>query len=262
MKAGFLTLGTNLTSARIFLVAGAVFAVLSVLPAGAQTAKSGKTVLDGVYSQAQAARGKELYENNCAECHEEGAAFDGPALIGAGFVDRWREDSLDTLFTYIRTSMPADEPGQLSEAVYRDVVAYLLQANGLPAGNQELTTDVIRTTLFTGRDGPKPLPTNTTVQVAGCFTPETENTATLSNSGDPRRAREATKITPDEIGRAGAIPPGARSFRLQNLGDLSAYKPDSFKGHQVLVKGVLIRGSENDRINVTALESIGAGCSK
>src|SRR5690242_6722513 len=81
--------------------------------------KPGRTVLDGVYSDAQAKRGDAEYGMNCAKCHE-GADVDGPPLTGDPFIDRWREDSLASLFTFIRTQMPRDTPGKLSEPVYRD----------------------------------------------------------------------------------------------------------------------------------------------
>jgi hypothetical protein len=35
--------------------------------------------------------------------------------------------------------MPADNPGSLPTSEYLDIVAYLLQANKLPAGNDELS---------------------------------------------------------------------------------------------------------------------------
>ena len=34
--------------------------------------------------------------------------------------------------------MPRDAPGSLSARAYADLIAYILQANKLPSGNQEL----------------------------------------------------------------------------------------------------------------------------
>src|SRR5580692_9097642 len=57
--------------------------------AGAQTAAS---VRDGVYTAAQADRGKTLYAANCASCH--GPMLDGsgaaPPLAGADFIGNWK----------------------------------------------------------------------------------------------------------------------------------------------------------------------------
>ncbi len=128
---------------------------------------------------------------NCAECHEEGGAADGPNLHGAGFLDRWREDSLDTLYTYIRKNMPEDSPGELSAPVYRDVLAYtLLSRSGIPAGNAELTDDVIRETVLVGPDGPRPVPTNTPVQMSGCFGPAPNDAWQLTAAASPQRGQK------------------------------------------------------------------------
>src|SRR5581483_322146 len=111
-------------------------------PAWAQAA--GKTVLDGVFTDTQAKRGETAYGMTCAGCHGEdlsGRAM-GP-LRGDRFLDRWREDSLDVLFTHIRTRMPANAAGSLSEAAYLDILAYILQANGFPAGPGELTAAAV-----------------------------------------------------------------------------------------------------------------------
>jgi hypothetical protein len=37
--------------------------------------------------------------------------------------------------------MPNDSPGKLSRAQYTDIVAYLLQLNGMPAGARPLNPD-------------------------------------------------------------------------------------------------------------------------
>ena len=59
-----------------------------------------KTVVDGVYTEAQALRGEAAYTEHCAHCH--GANLDGigaaPMLYSSRFIDRWREDSLLTLY--------------------------------------------------------------------------------------------------------------------------------------------------------------------
>ncbi len=228
---------------------------LSQSPPGRQ-----KTVLDGVLSETQVGRGKQLYEMHCAECHEDGGAFDGASLEGPGFLDRWREEPLDTLYSYIRKSMPENMPGGLSADVYRDILAYLLNRSGIPAaGQQDLTDDVIRETLLVGPDGPRPLPTNTVVETIGCFGPGPGDSWLLTRSAAPRRTGEQTKITSDEIKAAQSQPAGRNELRLQDLSD-AGVKPDSLKGHRVLAKGIYIAGRESDRLNVTALESIADGC--
>jgi len=219
-----------------------------------------KTVRDGVYSGAQAARGEMAFDMNCAKCHE-GADVDGPPLKGEPFIDRWREDSLVSLFTFIRTKMPQDSPGKLSESTYLDLLAYLLQTNGNPAGPVELTTASLPTTLLVGRDGPKPLPTNALVRLVGCLTPGAGNTWTVARAAEPERTREGEQTTPEELKSAAAKPLGAKTFRLQNLTELQpAINPEGWKGHKVQAKGVLIRQANNDRINVISLMTVAPDC--
>jgi hypothetical protein len=45
------------------------------------------------------------------------------------------------LYEIIRGTMPLDNPGGLSDQEYIDVVAYMLQLNGVPAGRTPLPAD-------------------------------------------------------------------------------------------------------------------------
>jgi len=232
----------------------------AALPALAQS--GGRTVLDGVYTQAQAMRGEAQYQENCSGCH--GETLDGRAmgaLRGEKFLNRWREDSLDLLFNHIKTRMPARAPGSLSESVYLDVLAFILQANDLPAGSKELTAADLAGTKLVGKDGPKPLATNTLVAVIGCFAPEPNKTRLLAAAREPVRTRNAAETTAEELKSAAENPLGSQSFRLQNLEELPNFNADTYQGHKVLVKGVLIRGG-TDRINVLSFGDTGTGCAR
>jgi sarcosine oxidase len=91
--------------------------------------------LTGVYSQAQARRGAENYRKYCSACHM-------PAThSGDAFKTTWSGRSAADLFDYLRTTMPNDNPGRLSRRQYADIVAYLLQLNGMPAGPRLLSTE-------------------------------------------------------------------------------------------------------------------------
>jgi quinoprotein glucose dehydrogenase len=218
-----------------------------------------KTVLDGVYTAAQAERGAAAYQSNCAKCHE-GADVDGPPLTGDPFIDRWREDSLSSLFDFIKSNMPQDKPGKLDGAMYRDVIAHLLQANMYPVGNQELSAESIGNTLLVGKSGPQPMPTNALVRVAGCLAPGTNGAWMLARAADPSRTRVTDRSSPEELRGSAARALGNQTFRLQNLDDLATFHGDALKGHKVQVKGVLIRQANNDRINVASLESVMESC--
>ena len=99
------------------------------------------SVWDGVYTEAQASRGGPIYRANCTFCHGEdlsGSNELGPPLLGSGFLGPWRGLSIADLMTLITTSMPKDAPGSLTVSEYTDVVAFLLETNGFPAGSAEL----------------------------------------------------------------------------------------------------------------------------
>ncbi|HUA22284.1 MAG TPA: cytochrome c [Bryobacteraceae bacterium] len=107
-------------------------------------AQGGTSVWDGVYTAAQAARGKAGYGKSCSSCH--GDALDGsggqsPALAGKDFMMNWTGMTLGDLFDRIQSTMPADNPGSLKPADAADILAYMLQVNMFPAGQTELASD-------------------------------------------------------------------------------------------------------------------------
>ena len=101
-----------------------------------------KTVADGVYTDAQAARGATVYEASCAGCHRAdlGGAT-GPALRDQRFTRQFAGKELKALFTKAATTMPRNAPGTLGDDAYLDIVAHLLKENGFPSGPQELSAD-------------------------------------------------------------------------------------------------------------------------
>ena len=103
-----------------------------------------RSVRDGVYTEAQAARGKTVYLEKCVECHKEDLRGDQqmtPSLVGIAFAFRWKDKKLYDYFVGMRNTMPQSAPGSLSEETYADLVAYLLSEMGYPTGKDELSTD-------------------------------------------------------------------------------------------------------------------------
>jgi mono/diheme cytochrome c family protein len=113
-----------------------VFCVAFVLAIGglafAQAAAE-RTIRDQVYSDAQAARGKSVYDKQCSTCHDGGM---GPSLTGDDFLATWENKTVRTLYSRILTTMPSDEPGSVPEADLLDLMAYLIRVNGFPAGSK------------------------------------------------------------------------------------------------------------------------------
>jgi mono/diheme cytochrome c family protein len=113
----------------------------SVLALKAQGAA--RNVWDGVYTADQATQGKALYDNKCALCH--GAELTGaemaPPLSGPVFLGNWAGLSVGDLFTRVHTTMPANDPGSLSNAEAALAVAYILSFNKFPAGTTPLPAE-------------------------------------------------------------------------------------------------------------------------
>jgi mono/diheme cytochrome c family protein len=233
--------------------------VVIVSAAGLATAlaQAPTTVLDGVYTPAQAARGEAAYSTYCSGCHE-GQDADGPELMGKAFLDRWREDKLEALFTFVKTRMPGNLPGGLDERAYTDIMAYILQTNGLPAGKRELSPDMVGSILLVGAEGPRPLPNLTIIRAVGCLSPEANNTWALVKAGSlaPVRSRIVDGTTPEELKGSAAQPLGTQTFPLLSVTQQGA----SYAGHKVQVKGVLTRQNRVERINVMSLESVATTC--
>ena len=109
-------------------------------PAAQAAPASTRTIWDGVFTQAQADRGRDQYRTSCASCHKadllgESAA---PPLAGPEFSQRWAGSTVDDLVTTIRRSMPQDAPDSLGTPAYVDLVSYLLSVSGSPAGASDM----------------------------------------------------------------------------------------------------------------------------
>jgi mono/diheme cytochrome c family protein len=168
-----------------------------VLAAGLATAlaQAPATVLDGVYTTGQAERGHVAYEKYCIQCHE-GLEADGPDLTNKAFLDRWREDKLEPLFTFIKTTMPGNTPGSLDDPTYADIIAFMLEAQSLPAGTRELTPDMVGGIQLVGSEGPKPLANLTIVRAVGCLSAAANETWELVRSAARVRFDRGSSMAP------------------------------------------------------------------
>jgi mono/diheme cytochrome c family protein len=132
------------TRARLLLQARTVLLATVLLEfsgLGLQ-AQAAHTANDRVYTDAQAARGRTLYEQKCGTCH--GEMLEGksaPPLTGSDFLAAWGAQPLSELASKIRNTMPADDPGKITPGQTSDLVAYILQAGKFPSGSTELSTD-------------------------------------------------------------------------------------------------------------------------
>ena len=139
MAASLKVLGAGVVLTTILTIAGVL--VLNESPDA-----SGQDLLlsDGVYTERQASRGARVYRTVCESCHApnlEGSE-EGSVLIGEEFLGGWDGEILAELMFLMMDTMPEENPGGLSEEEYTDVLAFLLQENGYPPGD-ELTSELL-----------------------------------------------------------------------------------------------------------------------
>ena len=124
------------------VVAGAVVIGTSV---AAQSSAAAKSAWTGVYTDAQADRGEREYGRTCSHCHGLSLEGDGsreiPALVLDSFMRHWRGRPVQALFDTLMRSMPADDRGSMTPRMTADMIAYLLRANGAPAGDAPLPSE-------------------------------------------------------------------------------------------------------------------------
>lgn len=90
-----------------------------------------RSTRDGVYTAEQAARGRAVYEQVCSECHAVG-------WYRGEVVEWWDGQPAWNLYDFLRNTMPDDHPSGLLTRQYVDMLAYILELNGLPTGDEEL----------------------------------------------------------------------------------------------------------------------------
>jgi mono/diheme cytochrome c family protein len=241
-------------------LAVALAAVLTMLAAPAALSAQGepvKSIWSGVYSAEQAARGQSEYATHCASCHRDDLSGYESLLKGERFMNKYREASLYLLFEKTKTTMPRNAGGSLSDQTYVDIVSYVLKANDFPAGAGELTVDALAGIKLVGKDGPEPVPDFALVQVVGCLSQRASDSAwVVNNSTDPVRAGHP-QPAPEELASTRATTLGTNSFRLQVS---AAQNPVPHANRKVEVRGFLIRRPNENRINLTSLETVATDC--
>jgi mono/diheme cytochrome c family protein len=217
------------------------------------------TVADGVYTDAQAARGASVYDSACSGCHRADLGGNtGPALKEERFTRDFAGKDLKTLFTKIVTTMPRNAPGTLGEPVYLDIVAHVLKENGFPAGTAELTAEgLVDVRVLPGKPkAPPPLTDFSYVEVVGCLVPGPAQQWMLINASEPVAASPAdpARSAHTNIDK----PLGTHAFHLL---DAMAYSPDSHKGQKMYVRGLLIRLPNEQRMTISSMEMVAPSCS-
>jgi mono/diheme cytochrome c family protein len=91
----------------------------------------------GLYTSAQASRGEQQFKQACSTCH----SIDEQA---GSLKARWGSGTLADLFKVITTTMPQNNPGNLSLEDYASILALYLRQSGHKPGPTELPSDPAR----------------------------------------------------------------------------------------------------------------------
>jgi mono/diheme cytochrome c family protein len=239
-----------------------VVALATVLAGGAALhAQDTPRIWQGVYTSAQAERGKGVFNTTCLRCHGEDLGGNtAPALKGDRFQSSWGGDTIESLFTKIRDTMPPNFGTILDGQVKLDIVAYILQTNGFPAGTSELRVGGadLATAQILKQGEQAGVQNFALVQAVGCLATGPNSTWILTRTAEPVVTREDV---PSEraLASAASKPLGTRTFRLISV---VPFKPESHTGQKVEARGLIYNEPGDERINVTSLRATGSNCSE
>lgn len=97
--------------------------------------ETGGAPSDSAAAARQLNLGEQWFRSACLECHAVRGLDDGDFRL------KWGGRNAYDLFERIRSTMPQNNPGTLSQATYAAIVAYLMKLNGMPVGARRVSSD-------------------------------------------------------------------------------------------------------------------------
>ena len=240
----------------VFVALGGIIAAFSETPARAQQPENQRTVWSGIYSSEQASRGNAAFNTHCRSCHgTDLRGGEGSALIEAAFMLHWSGRTVAELFEYVRKGMPEDAASTVSDADKLDILAFIFERNGFPAGERPLTAEGLggARILIEEKNGPTPPPTGATVRTVGCVMREgggwilRDATDPVRTTVDPAAVQPDANLTQSRAGTA--------TFQLIGASGVEAHQ-----NQRVAVIGLMIRSPKGDSLNVLRMTPEGTGC--
>ena len=237
-------------SALVLPLAGLLFlASAAASLVTAQTNTPRRTVWDGVYTEAQAARGVMAFGQSCSGCHVLAAEGKAP-LVGEPFWKSFAQKNVGDLLEFVSANMPNGTPGSLSDPTYNDIVALMLKSNGFPAGTTELGRTTNAGVQIVPQDGRAELPANALVRLIGCLARSGAGWV-VTRATTPERAERAAPAGEDATRSL-----GSRTMPLKFV----VTRLEALAGSRVAVSGLLIGDGGVDGINVTAVNRVAQKC--
>ena len=105
---------------------------LASRPLAQDAPSTGSSVLDGVFTSSQAARGRQQFQQTCTSCHSTGEH------TGQKFAEKWQGTTIGDLFDLVSTTMPEADPGSLKPEEYASILAFFLSESGYKNGEKEV----------------------------------------------------------------------------------------------------------------------------
>lgn len=112
------------------IVLSSIALIAGGLRVSAMQAAAPTSVLQGVYTAAQAEQGGKQFQLACVSCHSIGEH------TGASFAAKWT--TLADLFDVMSNTMPQTDPGGLKAEDYTNIIAFFLKTTGYPEGASPL----------------------------------------------------------------------------------------------------------------------------
>jgi S-disulfanyl-L-cysteine oxidoreductase SoxD len=213
-------------------------------------------IWQGIYTTAQAERGKTTFKTACLRCHgEDLSGTTAPALKGDRFQMTWGGDTVEGLFGKIRDTMPPNFGTVVDDQAKLDVVAFILQTNGYPAGSTELVIDSadLAAAQILKKGEVAAVQNFSLVQTVGCLERDSDGRWRLTRTADPLTARDETPNAQALVSAANR-PLGTKTFLLLSA---KPFSPESHQGHKMEARGLIYNEPGDLRLTLTSLRMAG-----
>jgi hypothetical protein len=173
-------------------------------------------------------------------------------------MNHWISGSLDNVFSYMKTNMPANNPGSLKPQAYTDILAFILSAHGFPSGTADLTPDALKDIKVVNLDGSAPsFAPGALGQTYGCLAEGPDKTWQLTNATALVRTKDPDKSSDKDLKQAETAPAGTATFALFDIPTF--LHPERHGSHKVEVKGFYVP-EPKEGLTVVSLAMVSEKC--